>query len=210
MVLCGRADPTAWMFMNRKAGLEIQNSYGNFCFSLHLKNPQCSEAQALFSVKFLAQSLKMCAVCTLKQQICCSYLCKLSVSEDLLHSGDLCLVQWRGGTSGEEMSMPALQPSAPHGATSPGQHGCGRNSTECWRRVSSTKYFLLASSIYFNQIQEHCRKASWNRSCPAVMFLQGFGADISIWWADPSLRVYTQRNQELTCRTAPTANFNNS
>lgn len=161
-------------------------------------------------MKFLAQSLKVWAVSTLKQQICCSYLCKLSVSEDLLHLGGLCLVWWRGGTSGEEMSMPALQPSAPHGATSPGQQGCGRNSTECWRRVSSTEYFLLASSIDFNQFEECCRKASWNRSHPALVFLQGFGADISIWWADPSLRLYTQRNWDLTCYTAPTTNFNNS
>lgn len=71
----------AWVFTNRKAGLEIQNSYGNFYFSLHLKNPQPSEAQALFSVKFLAQSLKMWAVCTLEQQTCCNYLCKLSICE---------------------------------------------------------------------------------------------------------------------------------
>jgi len=168
------------MFTNRKAGLEIQNSYGNFYFSLHLKKLQPSEAQVLFSVKFLAQSLKVWDLCTLKQQICCSYLCKLSVSEDLLHSGGLHLVQWRRGSSGEEMSMTALQPSAPHGPTSPGQWGCKRHSTECWRRVSSTEYFLLASSMYFSQLCECCRKASWNRSHPAVVFLQGFGTDISI------------------------------
>lgn len=37
----GREDSVsaAWMFTNRKAGLEIQNSYGNFYFSLHLKKP---------------------------------------------------------------------------------------------------------------------------------------------------------------------------
>lgn len=39
----------AWIFINRKAGLEIQNSYGNSYFNLHLRTPpQPSEAQALF------------------------------------------------------------------------------------------------------------------------------------------------------------------
>lgn len=85
----GRKDSISatWMFTNRKAGLEIQNSYGNFYFSLHLKKPQPSKAQALFSVKLLAQSLKMRAAYTLKQQICCSCLCKVHVSGYLLHSG---------------------------------------------------------------------------------------------------------------------------
>lgn len=152
----------------------------------------------------------MWAVYTLKQQICCICLCKLHVSGYLLHSGGLCLVQWRRRTSGQETSMPALQPSAPHGPTSPGQQQCGRNSNECWKRVSSTEYFLLAGSVHFNWLQEHCRKDPWNRSHPAVTFLQGFRANISIWWADPSLRVYTERNWELTCHTDPTANFNNS
>lgn len=161
--------------------LEIQNSYGNFYFSLHLKKPQPSEAQALFSVNFLAQSLKMWAVCSLKQRICCSYLCKLSISEDLLHSGGVSVSHAAEERDQREaISMPTLQPSAPHRAASPGEHRCGRNSTECWRTVSSTEYFLLASSTYFNQLRECCRKASWNRSLPAVVFLQGFGIDISI------------------------------
>lgn len=79
----GREDnlSSAWVFTNRKAALETKNSDGNFYFSLHLKNPQPSEAQALFWVKFLAQPLKMWAVCTLEQQTYCNYLFKLSICE---------------------------------------------------------------------------------------------------------------------------------
>lgn len=102
-------------------------------------------------MNFLAQSLKMWAVCSLKQRICCSYLCKLSISEDLLHSGGVSVSHAAEERDQREaISMPTLQPSAPHRAASPGEHRCGRNSTECWRTVSSTEYFLLASSTNFN------------------------------------------------------------
>lgn len=96
----GREDnlSAAWVFTNRKAGLETKNGYGNFYFSLHLKNPQPSEAQALFWVKFLAQSLKMWAVCTLEQQTCCNYLCKLSICEGCFNWGGSVAPFQQGGS----------------------------------------------------------------------------------------------------------------
>lgn len=109
----GREDnlSAVWVFTNKKSGLEIKNSYGNFYFSLHLKNPQPSEAQALFWVKFLAQSLKMWAVCTLEQQTCCNYLCKLSICEACFTWGGSVAPLQQGGNE-----LPALH---------------GRNTMEC-------------------------------------------------------------------------------
>lgn len=97
----------AWVFTNKKSGLEIKNSYGNFYFSLHLKNPQPSEAQALFWVKFLAQSLKMWAVCTLEQQTCYNYLCKLSICEACFTWGGSVAPLQQGGNE-----LPALHGAA--------------------------------------------------------------------------------------------------
>lgn len=144
----GREDnlSAAWVFTNRKAGLEIKNSYGNFYFSLHLKNPQPSEAQALFWVKFLAQSLKMWAVCTLEQQTFCNYLCKLSICEVCFTWGGIC----GSPPAGRKLTASSTWCSREMGETS-------RNAAE---ESAAFNIFLLVNLIYFNELQEHCRKTS--------------------------------------------------